>query len=179
MLTKFVAGRWLNHQEQASSVRRETDSDIYCPQAALVSEETIRETQARLEKYRDKIKAHEALLERREMELKRGGRVQATTVVVGAAAVATGLLFWYSRWRGNKSVRRCKHVDNIINKFTVENPEQLEQEFTNAANTASSFPSNFLDTRDQLMLYGLYKQATVGDRNVDEVSSDLHVDSLN
>lgn len=61
----------------------------------------------------------------------------------------------------------------------MENPEQLEQEFTNAANTASSFPSNFLDTRDQLMLYGLYKQATVGDRNVDEVSSDLHVDSLN
>jgi len=48
--------------------------------------------------------------------------------------------------------------------------EELLQVFDEAAKLVRKFPDGMLDQRDQLMLYGLYKQAKEGERNVDAPS---------
>lgn len=48
--------------------------------------------------------------------------------------------------------------------------EDLQQLFDEAAKVARAFPDGMLDQNDQLMLYGLYKQAKEGERNVNAPS---------
>jgi hypothetical protein len=49
---------------------RRTDPDTYCPQAALISQETIRRTEERLAKYREKhYKAKEAMMRQQQTKL--------------------------------------------------------------------------------------------------------------
>ncbi|EED87706.1 hypothetical protein THAPSDRAFT_264862 [Thalassiosira pseudonana CCMP1335] len=48
--------------------------------------------------------------------------------------------------------------------------EELQHNFDMASKIAKSFKDSSLDQRDRLMLYGLYKQAVEGDRNVEQPS---------
>jgi acyl-CoA-binding protein len=58
----------------------------------------------------------------------------------------------------------------------VDEPdEELRQVFDEAARVARSIPDGSMDRRDQLMLYGLYKQALEGDRNEDGKPSNLNI----
>ena len=94
----------------------------------------------------------------------------------GALALAAVTLFWYRKYSRR---RRNLGGDDLIfgedddDDFDKEPDEELQRVFTEAAQVARSpsFPGSgggrVLDDRDQLMLYGLYKQATEGDRNED------------
>jgi hypothetical protein len=151
-------------------MRRETDPDFYCPQAALISEETVRLTEARLAKYRQKIQEHHQYLEAREAMLRNRQLVNQYVVIAASALVVVGLLRMVMGRRG-----RCKRDtkssfpsdDNFDHDF---DEERLEKDFEAAASISRSFPDGYLDARDQLMLYGLYKQSTIGDRTGDAVS---------
>jgi hypothetical protein len=136
---------------------RRTDPDTYCPQAALISQETIRRTEERLAKYREKhYKAKEAMMRQQQTKLLLGHAMMLA--VIGAV--------WL--WRRNNSAKSKTNNDDADDHS--DSNDTLQVEFEGAANTVKSFPNGFLDSRDQLMLYGLYKQAMFGDCIGDMVS---------
>jgi hypothetical protein len=75
-------------------------------------------------------------------------------------------LLWYRRYSRR---RQYPHLDEgndlIFDEGDEREPdEELQRVFSEAAKVAKSLGGNVLDQRDQLMLYGLYKQATEGDQ---------------
>jgi hypothetical protein len=135
---------------------RRTDPDTYCPQAALISQETIRRTEERLAKYREKhYKAKEAMM-----------RQQTKLLLSHAMMLAVIGAVWL--WRRNNSAK--SKTNNADADDHSDSNDTLQVEFEGAAITAKSFRNGFLDSRDQLMLYGLYKQAMFGDCIGDMVS---------
>mmetsp|Transcript_52168 Transcript_52168/g.110878 ORF Transcript_52168/g.110878 Transcript_52168/m.110878 type:complete len:393 (+) Transcript_52168:98-1276(+) len=158
-------------------MRREVDPDPYCPQAALVDEETNRRTERRLARYRARFEAEK--LHREKMAALEQRRRQGMWMAGGALfAVAVGWI-WYRKYvqRGKRrrSGRGTGGDDGLPRDLFFEeddgvSEEELEQVFDEAAKAARKFPDGMLVQRDQLMLYGLYKQAKEGDRNVDAPS---------
>mmetsp|Transcript_12552 Transcript_12552/g.26729 ORF Transcript_12552/g.26729 Transcript_12552/m.26729 type:complete len:399 (+) Transcript_12552:77-1273(+) len=157
-------------------MRREVDPDIYCPQAALVSEELNRKTEARLARYRAKYEA-EKLHKEKMAALQQQQRQQMIWMAGGTLmAIALGWL-WYkmyvrkggSRKRGGRGNRELPR-DLVLDEDIDGTEEELQQLFHEASKQARAFPNGMLDQRDQLMLYGLYKQAKEGDRNGDAPS---------
>ena len=158
-------------------MRREVDPDIYCPQAALVDEELNRKTEERLARYRAKYEA--AKLHEKAMVAMQLQQRQQMMWMAGGTLVAIALsLIWYKR-QGSK--RKSKHGSknkdsSLPNDLFLDEDEfngteeELQQVFGEAAKVARKFPDGTLDQRDQLMLYGLYKQAREGDRSGDAVS---------
>ena len=159
------------------SMARDLDPDPHCPQAALISPETIRRTESRLAKYRERIQRHHDYLEARERALMMKNGKMAAMPVLAVAAIGTMYYLWTRR---NTSQRPKQLNDNEmedakIDEYYANNPELLQLDFEKAAHTAKTFPDGYLDTRDQLMVYGLYKQATLGDRTGDAVSDTHHL----
>lgn len=156
-------------------MRREVDPDIYCPQAALIDEETARKAELRLAKYRARV---EAAKEQQIMALQRQQQQQQRMWMVGGAFVVIAVSYiWYKRNNGQKRSKRNHDNENKLprdlcleedDECTVE---ELQQLFGEAAKVARQFPNGMLDQRDQLMLYGLYKQANKGDRGDDNAVS--------
>lgn len=156
-------------------MRREVDPDVYCPQAALIDEETHLRTERRLARYRAKVEARKQR-ERSMLALQRQRRQLAWAAAGTLAAVALGLV-WYKRRSIAKRRRRGGDGGLPRDLFLDEDDgfsgtdEELKQLFEEAAKVARAFPDGMLDQRDQLMLYGLYKQAREGDRHDDAVST--------
>ncbi len=80
-------------------------------------------------------------------------------------------LLWYRKYSRR---RLYHHLDEGYDlnfhddDFEREPDEELQRVFSEAAKVAKSFGGGgAFDQRDQLMLYGLYKQATEGDRQDD------------
>lgn len=149
-------------------MRREVDSDFHCPQAALISEETIRRTEERLARYRQQIKDHHDFLETRERMMQRK-QLMGQYVLVAAAAVALGVWIWRRKSKQHTDTTFSGNTFNVDDEYS-KSPEKLRQEFDTACSVAKSFPDGYLDQRDQLMVYGLYKQALIGDRTENPVS---------
>ena len=93
----------------------------------------------------------------------------------GALAMATLGLVWYYRQRRRKRSSYNMPRDLLLEEeeMTAAEEQQLKFLFGEAAKEARKLPK--LTERDQLMLYGLYKQAVEGDRSGDPVS--LHASS--
>jgi hypothetical protein len=101
----------------------------------------------------------------------------------GAMAVVALSLFWYKNYysRRRRNFHDGGYRDDLVfreeeeedDDFDKEPDEELRRVFSEAATVArSSFlAGGNLDQRDQLMLYGLFKQATEGNRNDDIVVS--------
>ena len=152
---------------------REIDIDFHCPQAALISDETIRRTEERLARYRQKIREHHDFLDTKERMLQSKQLMGRNYVLAAATVVALGLgiLMWRRKSEQRKETKISgKTFDNDYS----ESPEKLRQEFDKACSAAKSFPDGRLDQRDQLMLYGLYKQALIGDQSENPVSLLIH-----
>lgn len=65
-------------------MRREVDQDVYCPQAALVDEETALRTERRLARYRAKVaaaKEQEKMMALRQQRMWAGGALVAVTAL--------------------------------------------------------------------------------------------------
>ncbi|KAL9182175.1 hypothetical protein ACHAXT_012827 [Thalassiosira profunda] len=99
----------------------------------------------------------------------------------GALALAALGLIWY-RKSARKARRRGREGKGLPRDLLLDDddgfdgtPEELQQVFEEAAKVARKFPAGMLDQRDQLMLYGLYKQAREGDRNADAAPSKVNV----
>ena len=165
-----------NQRQQATAtwrMRREVDPDVYCPQAALVSEELNRKTEQRLARYRAK---YEAAKLHQEMALQQQ-RQQRSWMVGGTLVVVALSWIWYKRKHAQKQRRTQGKGENLPKDLLLDEDdgfdgtdEELLQVFDEAAKVARKLPHDMLDQRDQLMLYGLYKQAKEGDRNVDAPS---------
>ena len=159
-------------------MRREVDPDLYCPQAALIDEETSRKAQRRLDNYRKRYEAakrHEKMLVFQQHQ-----RQQRLWMAGGTLVVVALSLFWYKRYSQKGSRRRPGgEGDGDVPKDLVLNEddgfdgteEELLQVFNEAAKVARSFPDGMLNQKDQLMVYGLYKQAREGDRSDDNMVS--------
>jgi acyl-CoA-binding protein len=152
--------------------RREVDPDFYCPQAALIDEATILRTERRLARYRARVVAQRkeedittmALLTTQNQYQRRMWMVVTGGLVLTAVA-ALRLLLWQRR-RGSRDVPN----DLVVNDDD-EPDDELCLVFNEAAKLVRSWQHDNdvhnvkLDQRDRLMLYGLYKQAMVGNRN--------------
>jgi len=167
-------------------MRREVDPDVYCPQAALVDEETALRTERRLARYRAKVVAAKdqekmmALRQQRMWVWATGGALVAVT--------ALGLI-WYKHYSSRGRMRRQRRrgggggaEDRLPRDLFLDEDdgfdgteEELQQVFDEAAKAARKLPEKILDDRDRLMLYGLYKQARQGDRDDDNAPSKLNV----
>ncbi|KAL3764406.1 hypothetical protein ACHAW5_005048 [Stephanodiscus triporus] len=111
---------------------------------------------------------------------------QRLWMVGGAFAIAAALgLLWYER-HSRRGRRRRGVGDPPGSRDLVlvdddddgldEPDDELRQVFDEAASLArSTIPGGALDRRDQLMLYGLYKQSTEGDRKEGGAPSNLNV----
>ena len=153
---------------------RDLDPDPHCPQAALISPETTRRTEARLEKYRERIQRHHEYLEARERALMMKNSKIVALPVLTAAAIGMMYYLWRGRSKSKLSKLNSNRIsDTDMDEFYASNPELLQVDFDKAAHTAKAFPDGYLDTRDQLMVYGLYKQATLGDRTGDAVRNTM------
>lgn len=160
-------------------MRREVDpDDPPYPQAALIDEETNRRTEARLARYRARYEAQKRLQREERMAQQRREQMALVAAGVGTlAAIALGWI-WYRKYVQKGRRRRLDGGagggglprDLFLEE---ESEEELQQVFDEAANVARKFHDGMMDKRDKLMLYGLYKQATEGDRNVDAVSACL------
>ena len=153
------------------------DPDFYCPQAALVDEETHLRTERRLARYRARIKAARERQDRKTIyaTMMASRQHQRLWMAGGAFAIAAALgLLWYER-HSRRGRRRRGVGDPPGSRDLVlvdddddgldEPDDELRQVFNEAASLArSTIPCGALDRRDQLMLYGLYKQSTEGDR---------------
>mmetsp|Transcript_31219 Transcript_31219/g.65298 ORF Transcript_31219/g.65298 Transcript_31219/m.65298 type:complete len:387 (-) Transcript_31219:333-1493(-) len=154
-------------------MRREVDPDPpYCPQAALVDEETSRRTERRLARYRAKFEADKKLKQQQIIMAQRQQQQKMWMMGVGTlAAMALGWIYYKKYIRKDKRRQRLRGDglprDLVLNE---ETEEELQQVFDEAAKFARAFPDGLLDQRDQLMMYGLYKQAKEGDRNGDAPS---------
>ncbi|KAL3817213.1 hypothetical protein ACHAXA_001768 [Cyclostephanos tholiformis] len=105
----------------------------------------------------------------------------------GALAIAALGMIWSRRhYRGGRSSSRGRGGGRVWGDLTRghvldgddghdEPDEELRQVFDEAARLARSIPDGTINRRDQLMLYGLYKQAVEGDRNEDGAPSNLNV----
>lgn len=156
--------------------RREVDPDFYCPQAALVDEETHLRTERRLARYRARVKAARERQDRKTIyaTMMASRQHQRLWMAGGAFAIAAALgLLWYERHSrrgrrrrgvGDSPSRDLVLVDDDDDDGLDEPDDELRQVFDEAASLARSIPGGALDRRDQLMLYGLYKQSTEGDR---------------
>lgn len=157
-------------------MRREVDPDIYCPQAALIDEETARKAELRLAKYRARVEAAKQFQkEQQMMALQRQQQQQRMWMVGGAFVVIAVSYIWYKR-NGQRRSKRNDIENNLPRDLFLEGDdecteEELQQVFDEAAKVARQFPNGMLDQRDQLMLYGLYKQANEGDRGDDNAVS--------
>ena len=154
------------------------DPDFYCPQAALIDEETNLRTERRLARYRAKV---EAARKRQAQEAIASAMAsqqrQRLWMASGALAIAALSLLWYKRhsprrgrmrWGGGGvgvDTPRDLALDDDDDDGFDEPDEELRQVFDEAAKLARSITDGTLGHRDRLMLYGLYKQSTVGDRN--------------
>lgn len=144
--------------------RREADPDFYCPQAALVDKETAERVERRLSRYRAKVKAQQQAA---IVMMKQQHQQQRMLLVASGALLLISATCWMWYKKSKKQQRRggrqiFLHNDDDDNEFNGT-PEQLQQVFNEAAKVARSFPKEMLDQRDQLMMYGLYKQALQGD----------------
>ena len=161
--------------------RREVDPDFYCPQAALIDEETNLRTERRLVRYRAKVEAARKRQAQEAIAMASQQR-QRLHMAGGALAIAALSLLWYKRhtrrgrmrWGGVGDPPRDLALDDDDYGFD-EPDEELRQVFDEAAKLARSIPGGALDQRDRLMLYGLYKQSTEGNRNEDGAPSNLNV----
>ncbi len=95
-------------------------------------------------------------------------------MAAGALTIAALGLIWLKRHTRKGRRRFLGHdmprdllLDDDNDGHDDEPDEELRQVFDEAARVARSVPDGALDRRDQLMLYGLYKQALGGDRNED------------
>lgn len=92
-----------------------------------------------------------------------------------AAAAGVGIWIWYRGWRRGASGGGGGGESDADKRWNFDENEyggtqdELRCDFDKAASVAKAFPDGFLDPRDQLMLYGLYKQAMNGDRNIEQV----------
>ena len=151
-------------------MRREVDPDIYCPQAALVDEELNRKTQQRLERYRKRY--YEQRKRQEQNIMLQHQQQQKLWIVGGTSLVILGLsLYWYKRSKYNTQQKRRDDRGHEIPRdlFFDEHDDnvtevQLQQVFNEATKVARKFTNGMLNQKDQLMLYGLYKQACEGDR---------------
>ena len=149
--------------------------------AALVSEELAQKTQRRLEKYRAKFEA--AKRYEKQMVLQQQQRQQRLWLAGGTTLVATILsLIWYKRSVAQKLSKRRRDLDKggsrdlFLDQDGDEfdgTEEELQQVFDKASQVARAFPKGMLNQKDQLMIYGLYKQANEGDRSDDNAVSCL------
>lgn len=114
---------------------------------------------------------------------------QQRIVIVGAILLVTSASCWI--WYKSKSKgkqrrrRRGRGGDNYSSGSEMQQllldddfdvtPEELQQLFDEAAKVARAFPKGMLDQRDQLMMYGLYKQAQHGDAADGVIPSKLNV----
>jgi acyl-CoA-binding protein len=163
--------------------RREVDPDFYCPQAALIDEETNLRTERRLARYRGKV---EAARKRQAQEATAATMAsqqrQRLWMAGGALAIAALSLHWYKR-HSRRGRRRWGGVGDPPRDLALDDDdgfdepdEELRRVFDEAAKLARSIPGGVaLDQRDRLMLYGLYKQSTEGDRNERDTPSNLNV----
>jgi len=139
--------------------RREVDPDLYCPQAALVDKETADRVERRLARYRAKVKAQQ---QRNIIMMKQQQHQRLIWVGTGAMVLmAVTCWMWY---KNSKTHQRRRQRDNNNNSDDNEfngTSEELQQLFNEAAKAARQL--TILDQRDQLMMYGLYKQALQGD----------------
>ncbi len=147
--------------------RREADPDFYCPQAALVDKETAERVERRLSRYRAKVKAQQQAA---IVMMKQQQQQQRMLWAASGALLLISATYWMWYKKSKKQQRRGGRNnqsplflhDDDDNEFNGT-PEQLQQVFNEAAKVARSFPKEMLDQRDQLMMYGLYKQALQGD----------------
>jgi hypothetical protein len=101
------------------------------------------------------------------------GQQRLLLVTGGVLVVIAASLLWCNKY---SRTRRREHRDDLIfdeaddddDDINNEPDEELQRVFSEASKVAKSFGGGVLDQRDQLMLYGLYKQATEGDRNDDD-----------
>jgi len=164
-------------------MRREVDPDAYCPQAALIDEETNRRTERRLARHRAKFEA--AAKQQEQIMALQQQRQQRMWVAGGALMLVALSLIWYKKQsqKGKRQRRRGGGgSDNLPRDLFLDEDdgfngteEELRQVFDEASKVARAFPSGMLDQKDQLMIYGLYKQSKEGDRNDDNAPSKLNV----
>jgi len=159
-------------------MRREVDPDAYCPQSALISEEDNQRAERRLARARAKYEA--ANQHKKTMAIQLRQRQQQMWMAGGAILVVALSLIWYKKQSSRKGKRRRGGDDLPRDLFLDEDDgfngteEELQQVFNEALKVARAFPNGMLDQKDQLMLYGLYKQAMGGDRG-DDAPSKLNV----
>ena len=150
--------------------------------AALVSEELAQKTQRRLEKYRAKFEA--AKRYEKQMVLQQQQRQQRLWLAGGTTLVVAIIsLIWYKRSVAQKRSKRRRDLDKGGSRdlFLDQDDddefegteEELQQVFDEASQVARAFPKGMLNQKDQLMIYGLYKQANEGDRSDDNAASFL------
>jgi acyl-CoA-binding protein len=150
--------------------RREADPDFYCPQAALVDKDTAERVERRLSRYRAKVKAQQAAVVMMKQQHQQHQQQRMLWAASGALLIISATYWmWYKKSKkqqrrggGNNNQSQLFLHDDDDNEFNGT-PEQLQQVFNEAAKVARSFPKEMLDQRDQLMMYGLYKQALQGD----------------
>lgn len=165
-------------------MRREVDPDVYCPQAALIDEETSLRTERRLARHRAKFEHEKKLLIKMQLQQRHQQRMYLAVAAGGALVVTALSLIWYKRYSQKQATIRRRRRDGkgeggllprdlLLDEDDEDGfdgtEEELQQVFDEASKVARNFSNGTLDQRDQLMLYGLYKQATMGDRNDDAV----------
>ena len=142
--------------------RREVDPDLYCPQAALVDKETADRVERRLARYRARVKAQQ---QRNIITMMKQQQQQQRLIWVGTGAMvlmAVTCWMWYKKSSKTHNQRRRDNNNNSDdNELFNGTSEELQQLFNEAAKAARQL--TILDQRDQLMMYGLYKQALQGD----------------
>jgi len=141
--------------------RREVDPDIYCPQAALVDKETADRVERRLATYRAKVKAqrqqqHNIIMMKQQ---------QQRMIWMGSGAMllmAASCWIWYKKSNKKQQQKRRRTQAQAQNGNNEEDIDpELQHLFNEACKAARQLKK--LDQRDQLMMYGLYKQAQQGD----------------
>jgi len=147
--------------------RREADPDFYCPQAALVDRETADRVERRLATYRAKIKkAQQAAIMMKQQQQR-----QRMLWMGSGAMLLMAVSCWI--WYKNKSKRQSRQGDTMFDREFNGTSEELQLLFNEAAKAARNL--GHLDSRDQLMMYGLYKQALQGDVESNAAPSKLNV----
>ena len=117
------------------------------------------------------------------MVLQQQQRQQRLWLAGGTTLVVTILsLIWYKRSVvAQKRSKRRRDLDKGGSRdlFLDQDDEfdgteeELQQVFDEASQVARAFPKGMLNQKDQLMIYGLYKQANEGDRSDDNAVSFL------
>ena len=175
----------------------EDPDDFYCPQAALIDKETADRVERRLAKYRAKIKAQQAAIKQHEIRMKQHHQLQQQQqhrmIWMGSGAMllmAVSCWMWYKKSNGHHQRRDDSSSSssrsgqqlflNKDDKDTIEfngTPEELQYLFNEASKAARNL--RMLDQRDQLMMYGLYKQALLGDVDANNSNSTAPPSKLN